>query len=120
MTALAPVLYNSADPEDRDHYGYGSGRRTCPGIHLAERNLWLAMAKLLWAFKISPGKDESGRTVTPDVDPATGYCEGFLVCAYDFPAEFEVRGEERGEAILREFGEAERDVFPRFAGSYKE
>src|ERR1700733_6302398 len=30
--------------------GTGAGRRLCPGIHLAERNLFIAMAKLLWAF----------------------------------------------------------------------
>jgi cytochrome P450 len=49
-----------------DLYGYGSGRRLCPGIHLAERNLFLGIAKLLWAFDSASGKDEAGRTITPD------------------------------------------------------
>ncbi|KAK4989771.1 hypothetical protein LTR66_006973 [Elasticomyces elasticus] len=109
VTALAPELATSADYSKRDHYGYGSGRRLCPGIHLAERNLFLAMAKLLWAFEF---KDKKGKEV--DVDPVTGYSEGFLVCAEDFECEISVRGEKRRETILREFEEAERDVFARF------
>jgi cytochrome P450 len=111
-TKLAPELANGAW-EDRDHYGYGAGRRLCPGIHLAERNLFLAMAKLLWAFHMLPALDEAGKEVKVDTDPRTGYCEGFLVCAYDFPARFRVRGQKRRESVLREFGEAEK-VFAKY------
>ena len=107
VTTLAADLANGAY-ENRDHYGYGTGRRFCPGVHLAERNLFLAMAKLLWAYDIKPGKTK------PDTDPVTGYCEGFLVCANDFDATFEVRGEKKKETILREFEEAKRDVFGKF------
>jgi len=49
-TALASTLAASKDYEACDHYGYGAGRRLCPGIHLAERNLFVGIAKLLWAF----------------------------------------------------------------------
>ena len=108
VTTLASELANGPW-EKRDHYGYGTGRRFCPGVHVAERNLFLAMAKLLWGFDIKAGRK------MPDTDPATGYCEGFLVCAKDFEAEFEVRESERRETILREFGEAEREVFGRYA-----
>jgi cytochrome P450 family 619 len=31
VTALAPELAARVDPEERDHHGYGSGRRICPG-----------------------------------------------------------------------------------------
>ena len=106
VTTLAADLANGAW-ENRDHYAYGTGRRFCPGVHVAERNLFLAMAKLLWAFNIKAGKTK------PDTDPVTGYCEGFLVCAYDFDADFEVRSEKRKEAILREFKEVEGG-FKRF------
>ena len=27
-------------------------RRICPGIHVAERELWLAISRLLWAFDV--------------------------------------------------------------------
>lgn len=62
------------------------------------------MSKLLWAFNIGPGKD-SGK---PDTNPTTGYCEGFLVCANDFNASFQVRGN-REETIWKEFEEAQEE-----------
>ncbi|GJE93446.1 cytochrome P450 [Phanerochaete sordida] len=41
---------NLADPYKRDHWMYGAGRRICPGITLAEQEIFLAVAGLLWAF----------------------------------------------------------------------
>ncbi|KAF7554975.1 hypothetical protein G7Z17_g2507 [Cylindrodendrum hubeiense] len=60
-TKLADHYQGNAEWQHRDHYGYGGGRRICPGMHLAERNLWRAISKILWAFEI-----------TPIVDPLTG------------------------------------------------
>ncbi|KAL5323736.1 hypothetical protein ACEPPN_008277 [Leptodophora sp. 'Broadleaf-Isolate-01'] len=117
VTKLAPELAASADYDARDHYGYGSGRRLCPGIHLAERNLFLGIAKLLWAFEILPGKDENGLRIKNediDVDPVTAYSEGFLTCAHPFGCEVQVRGGTRKETILREFGKAETEVFEKY------
>jgi cytochrome P450 family 619 len=71
------------------------------------------MAKLIWAFEIVPKRDEDGNEALPETDPRTGYCEGFLVCANDFEADFQVRGEERAKTIMREFEES-KDVFERF------
>lgn len=114
VTALAPVLAAATDENERDHYGYGSGRRLCPGIHLAERNLFLAMSKLLWAFEFSPVADESGTKVELDTNPQTGYSEGFLVCAKPFLCKIEVRSEARRRTIDKEFAGARRDIFSRF------
>lgn len=111
-TKLAPELANGAW-EERDHYGYGAGRRLCPGIHLAERNLFLAMAKLLWAFEMLSEIDEGGKEVPLDTDPRRAYSEGFLVCARDFPATFKIRGQDREDTVLREFGEAQK-VFAKY------
>lgn len=47
----------------RDHFMFGAGRRMCQGIHIAERSLFLAVSRLLWAFDFQRA-----------VDPATG-CE---------------------------------------------
>ncbi|ETN43429.1 uncharacterized protein HMPREF1541_02588 [Cyphellophora europaea CBS 101466] len=114
VTALASELAQSSDPDDRDHYGYGSGRRMCPGIHLAERNMFLAFAKLLWAFEFSPGEDEHGRPLEIVTDPATAYSEGFLVCAKPYPLRTVVRSGERRDTIIREYEEARRDVFSNY------
>ncbi|EXJ54354.1 hypothetical protein A1O7_09693 [Cladophialophora yegresii CBS 114405] len=116
VTALASELAQSVNPEDRDHYGYGSGRRLCPGIHLAERNLFLGISKLLWAFDFAPGTDGQGKPTMPDTNPTTGYSEGFLVCAKPYALEVKVRSEKRRETILKEFEDAKRDVLSAFDG----
>ncbi|KAJ5569117.1 cytochrome P450 [Penicillium hetheringtonii] len=114
QTTLAPELAAAADYESRDHYGYGSGRRICPGIHLAERNLFLAIAKLIWAFSIEPSLDEQGQPIKYDFSPQTGYSEGFLVCVKDFPCVIKPRSETRRATIMREMEEAQRNVFSQF------
>ena len=111
---LASELALSPDPADRDHYGYGSGRRMCPGIHLAERNMWLAFAKLLWGFEFKSGKGEDGVRKEIDTDPKTAYSEGFLVCAREWNLEVVVRGKEREGTIRREFEEAKENIFSPF------
>ena len=60
---------------ERDHWTFGAGRRICPGVVVAERELWLAISRLLWAFEIRALPDEpisleeyeglSGRTPLP-------------------------------------------------------
>ncbi|KAF6823070.1 cytochrome P450 2D18 [Colletotrichum plurivorum] len=84
------------DGPGRDHFGYGAGRRVCPGIHLAERNLFLAAAKLLWAFDFGEGaggaRGESGG--------------GFLQCVADYECVVTPRSGARAETIRREFREA--------------
>lgn len=114
MTTLAPELAAAADYESRDHYGYGSGRRICPGIHLAERNLFLAIAKIIWAFSIEPSVGVDGKAVEPDFGPMTGYSEGFLVCARQFGVKITLRSAKRGTTIANEYATAQREIFSRF------
>ncbi|KAH6613088.1 cytochrome P450 [Boeremia exigua] len=45
---------NSANVKDRDHFAFGSGRRICPGYHVAERSLAIAIMRVVWAFEITP------------------------------------------------------------------
>ncbi|OAL52704.1 cytochrome P450 [Pyrenochaeta sp. DS3sAY3a] len=47
---------NSSDVTKRDHFAFGSGRRICPGYHVAERSLAIAIMRLVWAFEIVPAK----------------------------------------------------------------
>ncbi|KAF2795103.1 cytochrome P450 [Melanomma pulvis-pyrius CBS 109.77] len=105
---LAPFYSSSKDWEARDHLGYGASRRICPGIHLAERNLFIAVAKLLWAFDFS--KKAVGAN---DVSAETGSSQGFMHCVKDYNADIRVRGEERKDTILREL-EASKSVFEQF------
>ncbi|EEB88897.1 hypothetical protein MPER_13076 [Moniliophthora perniciosa FA553] len=50
------------DTKDEGHYSFGFGRRICPGRHLASNTL-LTFATVLWATRLEPGKDASGREV---------------------------------------------------------
>lgn len=40
------------NPALRDHFSFGSGRRICPGMQVADRSLFLVIARILWAYKI--------------------------------------------------------------------
>lgn len=48
---------NAKDVRDRDHFAFGAGRRICPGYHVAERSLAVAIMRILWAFEIVPSAD---------------------------------------------------------------
>ncbi|KAL5518465.1 hypothetical protein ACEPAH_147 [Sanghuangporus vaninii] len=43
---------NLSDPYERDHWMFGAGRRICPGMIVAEREIWLAISRMLWAFNM--------------------------------------------------------------------
>ncbi|KIW26348.1 uncharacterized protein PV07_09448 [Cladophialophora immunda] len=62
---------SAPDYRDRDNWTFGAGRRICPGIHVAEKTLFLATARLLWAFKISKATDDHGREIEVDRDEVT-------------------------------------------------
>lgn len=113
-TLLASEYAASADFEKRDHYSYGSGRRICPGIHLAERNLFLAMSKLLWAFSFAEKRDVQGRVIPINVDAVTGYSTGAISCPKPFDCEIKPRSEARQETILKEYALVEENTFFEF------
>ncbi|KAJ7122892.1 cytochrome P450 [Mycena epipterygia] len=60
---------------ERDHWTFGAGRRICPGLVVAERELWLAISRILWTFTVHAIPSEpisleeyegmSGRTPLP-------------------------------------------------------
>ncbi|CAG8700847.1 25170_t:CDS:2, partial [Racocetra persica] len=66
------VALTNGNYENRDHFGFGAGRRLCTGMHMAEGELLLGVSRLLWCFRIenaSPlGKD--GKPIPTDLDKA--------------------------------------------------
>ncbi|ROV90952.1 hypothetical protein VPNG_10082 [Cytospora leucostoma] len=48
---------NLADPNKRDNWMFGAGRRICPSMWVAEREIWLTVSRMLWAFNMeaAPG-----------------------------------------------------------------
>ncbi|KAI1812311.1 cytochrome P450 [Poronia punctata] len=114
---LAPEYVAAGDWQKRDHYGYGAGRRICPGMYLAERNMLVSIAKLIWAFKFERLNGPDGKPLPVDPDPVTGYHNGFLYCAKDYGCKPVVRSEKIRQTILREYDEVDREVFSRFGTS---
>lgn len=49
------------------HASYGFGTRMCAGFHLANRQLYVLLLMLIWAFKIEPSKEaeEQGWSMRP-------------------------------------------------------
>jgi len=50
---------------------FGFGRRICPGRHLADDSLWIAMATILSALSILKAVGKDGNDVVPDVTSVT-------------------------------------------------
>jgi cytochrome P450 family 619 len=92
----------------------GAGRRLCPGIHLAERNLFLGMAKLLWAFSFEKVIDASGKTLEPDINYATGWSEGLVTFPKEFPCRIIPRSPDRVRTIMKEFDQAQAEIFCKY------
>ncbi|KAI5866012.1 cytochrome P450 [Durotheca rogersii] len=113
-TEPASVYANSGDYENRDHFAFGTGRRICPGIHLAERGLFVAIAKILWGFNVAPKLDANGQPIPIDISPVTGYRDGFLNQCKNFEVDVTVRSEAHRATIMAEATRAEVEVF----GSY--
>jgi cytochrome P450 len=59
----AAVHLNSSNVTARDHFSYGSRKRICPGLHLAERSLFNMTARLLHTFDILPALDAQGTEI---------------------------------------------------------
>jgi cytochrome P450 len=60
----------------RPHNTFGAGRRICPGSHVAERTLFVTMARLLWAFEFHPKLDQFGNAMPIHRD---GMTDGMIV-----------------------------------------
>jgi hypothetical protein len=55
-----------ADVYARDHFGFGGGRRICPGLHIAERSVVINLARFLWGFDVEHAKDKNGNIIPVD------------------------------------------------------
>ena len=80
------VYANSGDAKERDHYTFGAGRRICPGIHLAENGLFLAVANLIWAYDFRPPLGLDGQEEAMDISD-----EAFLDGAIRIPKPYSIR-----------------------------
>ncbi|KAF9000908.1 cytochrome P450 [Cyathus striatus] len=55
---LSSESANLPNAMERDHWMFGAGRRICPGMWVAEREVFLAIARMLWAFRMEEIPDQ--------------------------------------------------------------
>ncbi|KAH9880072.1 hypothetical protein J1614_002098, partial [Plenodomus biglobosus] len=104
-TASAAHYMNAADPGERDHFSYGAGRRACPGVHVAERSLFINVSRVLWGFDIRKkvGKDGKEVEVTDKMMP------GFFSVPEPFECDIKPRSAKHAEMMLKAGSEAEEN-----------
>jgi cytochrome P450 len=95
---------NNPDAAKRDHFVFGAGRRVCQGMHIAERSLFLAIARMLWAFDFHMTRDAQGNEMKPNADDLT---EGMLVCPKPFPARIVPRNSAKAARVRAEWSKME-------------
>ncbi|KAG8157595.1 hypothetical protein KVR01_012637 [Diaporthe batatas] len=96
---------NCPDPYDRDHFTYGAGRRVCPGIHVAERSLFINIARVIWGFDIGKRRSATGE----EIEPTTKMVPGFLSVPLPFECTIKPRSMRQAQKIRDEFAKAEKD-----------
>lgn len=105
LQSLADAAANP-NASERDQFTFGAGRRICPGIHVAERSLFLGMSRILWAFNIEPSLDENGKPILPDPDKLT---QGFVCMPEEFPAKISARSAGKRDLVIETWMKAEED-----------
>jgi cytochrome P450 len=86
-------------PAKSGHSSFGWGRRICPGADLAANSLFVALAKLMWAYDILPIEGRKYDTLA--------YTEGFNIRPKKFECIVRVRSEAHRRVLERENAEAE-------------
>ncbi|KAH8886614.1 putative cytochrome P450 [Thozetella sp. PMI_491] len=108
--ATTTVVENNAISQDsprRLHFTFGAGRRVCPGFHVAERNLFIAISRILWGFDIKRAVDEHGNH-TP-INPE-GMTPGLIVRPEDFECVITPRDSEKAQVMTDTWKNAEKDL----------
>jgi len=95
----------------RANFAFGSGRRMCPGINVANNSLILNTMNLLWSFNFSQAMDE--KTGDPVPVDLSAYHKGILTAPLPFACRIAARSEGRADMIRAAF-EASWDVFSAF------
>jgi len=93
------------DPSQRDHFSFGSGRRICPGMHVAERSLFLGISRMVWGFDFAP-KIRDGKPVPINPDRLT---QGFVCMPDTFECEITPRDEKRARLIREDWQAARKE-----------
>lgn len=90
-----------ADVKKRDHFVYGAGRRLCQGMHIADRSLFMAISRMLWAFDFHRAIDqETGQEIIPNAGDLT---QGLFIYPKPFAANIVPRDANKVACIKEEW-----------------
>ncbi|KAK7692525.1 hypothetical protein QCA50_004155 [Cerrena zonata] len=92
-------------------FSFGSGRRICPGVHLASNSIAINVMNVLWAFEINPSKDPDTGLQVPFSTNDT--IDGALLSPNRFACDIRPRSSAKVDLIKREL-ELSRPSFDRF------
>lgn len=95
-----------AEPAKRDHYTYGGGRRICAGIHVAEKSIFINVARILHGFDLGLAKDENGRQIELDFTTAS-LNKGSGTVSKPFRCSITPRSEKHAALMRREWEDAQ-------------
>ncbi|RAH78914.1 cytochrome P450 [Aspergillus japonicus CBS 114.51] len=91
----------NANVLQRDHFVFGAGRRRCQGMHIADRSMYLAISRLLWAFDFKRVVDPvTKREVVPD---QAELVDGFMTMPKPFPVNIVPRSGEKAQRVREEW-----------------
>ncbi|RDW79387.1 hypothetical protein BP6252_04025 [Coleophoma cylindrospora] len=94
---------NNPDATKRDHFVFGAGRRICQGMHIADRSLFLAISRLLWAFDFNRAIDETTKQeIVPD---SADVSDGLFIMPNPFRANIVPRNESKVTLLRREWAQ---------------
>ena len=99
VDAFVPDRWLQSGERQLPIVGFGYGRRICPGRHVARNSLWIAIARILWAFDVKPGLSETGERI---VVHSTNGTNDIINKPFRFKARFEPRGPWVQELITRD------------------
>ncbi|KAJ7613215.1 cytochrome P450 [Roridomyces roridus] len=88
------------------------GRRSCPGIHLAQNAININVMNLIWAFDFQPDVHADGSPIQPDIS-VSAYTKGIMSTPLPFKCTITPRSLNKADIIRREFEEA-ASVFDKF------
>jgi hypothetical protein len=97
---------NNPDATQRDHFVFGAGRRRCQGMHIADRSIFLALSRMLWAFDFKRPVDPiSQREIVPDMDDLA---DGMMSLPNPFQADIRPRNAYKAQCIRDEWAEVSK------------
>lgn len=110
---LAEMSPPESHPAKEGHSSFGWGRRICPGAGLAQNSLFIALARLLWAFEFKPVREANGDERRYDT---FAYTQGFNIRPQPFECEIHVRSEKHRQVLMAGGIDAEKvmDQLPPF------